>query len=723
MADDGDDNVIDFPRIGFTPPGGTGAGPGFTGPSDGVPRDPAQPETEPAGPVVRRSPLEALAALPAPGPQLPTGAPMPAGDTPEGGAAGSALQHGFVPEALRGPGYDDTSQTESAGLGALSMAAVLAVAVAALRGIHTAVTNRRATREQRQAVADAARRSRRTPNASGAAGASVSGGHTSGGGGGGGRRNIPAGHDWARRSLNHTGPSGGRGPGGSGAKGTGGRNESPGRRRNNGGGSTDLRKAGLFSRSGSGTDASGRRGDRKDRDRVRRDRLGGGHKTTQSGDAGSRLRLRRPRNPGPKNGPDSGAPKRGPGAGQGRGGRRKPPTGTTGPKGTLRAPKNSPRRSGQGKASRNTGPNTAPSPKAKAKNKGRNGKAGGPQRRVTLRQAITAEAERRLRKRRKHMTPAISVSKKRRKKNKTGPGRPNPASATTSTSTSTGPTTSKAGKVNRNKSRQGPAKAGRRTSPWDHARRRIRARWAKRRAAWNGGAPYTAPPYGGGPRRSPFQAAGMAGAAAYGTTYTVERIDNPGDQNRRWEPRPPKARPAAGAIPPPRPAATPPPAASTPPGTGAPTSTKGGGMTLPANTTPGFNLTPSMTAEHTTEVTLDDTLEVLEKLTSESFGAHDESVRLAAKAKELRAALEDLAADLQSRHNVIGRLTGAAMARLAESMDVLARKAEQMAVSSLAAAEMSEGAEQAMFDAYKPVQQATADAGLAVPSARVHNEG
>lgn len=148
-------------------------------------------------------------------------------------------------------------------------------------------------------------------------------------------------------------------------------------------------------------------------------------------------------------------------------------------------------------------------------------------------------------------------------------------------------------------------------------------------------------------------------------------------------------------------------------------------MTLPANTTTtsGFNPVPSMSAEHTTEVTLDDTLEVLEKLTQESFGAHDESVQLAAKAKELRAALEDLAADLQSRHNVIGRLTGRAMALLAESMDVLARKAEQMAVSSLAAAELSEASEQAMFDAYKPVQQATADAGLAVPSARVHNEG
>lgn len=146
-------------------------------------------------------------------------------------------------------------------------------------------------------------------------------------------------------------------------------------------------------------------------------------------------------------------------------------------------------------------------------------------------------------------------------------------------------------------------------------------------------------------------------------------------------------------------------------------------MSVPARAASAVSGRVVMAAEHATEVTLDDTLKVLETLTQESFAAHDTSLQLAVKAREIRYALDELAADLRSRHNVIGQLTGAAMARLAESMERLSAKADQMAVSSLAAAELSEAAEQAMFDAYKPVQQATADAGLAVPSARVHNEG
>jgi len=143
-------------------------------------------------------------------------------------------------------------------------------------------------------------------------------------------------------------------------------------------------------------------------------------------------------------------------------------------------------------------------------------------------------------------------------------------------------------------------------------------------------------------------------------------------------------------------------------------------MTTPARTAS----TPAgMAAEHTTEITLDDTLSTLEQLTQESFTAHDASVVLSGKARQLRYALDELAADLRSRHNLLGNLTGAAMARLAESMERLARQAEEMSKSSLTAAELSEAAEQAMFDAYKPVQQATADAGLIVPSARIHNEG
>ncbi|MEU1798251.1 hypothetical protein [Streptomyces californicus] len=129
-----------------------------------------------------------------------------------------------------------------------------------------------------------------------------------------------------------------------------------------------------------------------------------------------------------------------------------------------------------------------------------------------------------------------------------------------------------------------------------------------------------------------------------------------------------------------------------------------------------------MDAQHQTEVTLDDTLDVLEELTQQSFTAHETCNKLSDKARQIRYELEDLAADLRSTHNVIGRLTGAAMAKLAESMEVLDRKAREMATKSLTAAELSESAENAMLDAYRPLQQATEDTGLAVPAARVHNQ-
>ena len=87
-----------------------------------------------------------------------------------------------------------------------------------------------------------------------------------------------------------------------------------------------------------------------------------------------------------------------------------------------------------------------------------------------------------------------------------------------------------------------------------------------------------------------------------------------------------------------------------------------------------------------------------------------------------RNSLDELAVDLAERHNIIGVLTSAAMARLAESMDLLARKAEEMRTESLTAAESVEVAHDEMHDAYKPVQQAAADAGLRMPSARIHNE-
>jgi hypothetical protein len=130
-----------------------------------------------------------------------------------------------------------------------------------------------------------------------------------------------------------------------------------------------------------------------------------------------------------------------------------------------------------------------------------------------------------------------------------------------------------------------------------------------------------------------------------------------------------------------------------------------------------------MDAQHATEVTLDDSLDLLAYLTEQGFSAHDLCVVLAQAAVELRRRFKQLELDLQVKHNVIGNLTAAAMAAFGESMDLLARMAVEMQTESLAAAELSESAENAMFDAYKPIQTATADAGLRVPSARIHNQG
>ncbi|MER5465539.1 hypothetical protein ABT010_33595 [Streptomyces sp. NPDC002668] len=346
--------------------------------------------------------------------------------------------------------------------------------------------------------------------------------------------------------------------------------------------------------------------------------------------------------------------------------------------------------------------------------------------RTTFGEAVHETAEKRLKRRRKKMgPPVVSKVKVRKPKKKTGPktkttkpGSTKPAGP--AAAGPTGPT--------------GPAaKAPTRRTPWStakaRARKRARMRTATvpgpRRAPTTGtttppkptAAPPTAPttapapaaagaatapsPPGGGtvpgtgePRLSPFEAMGMATTvSAPDAPITVERADS----------APSTAAKSGADLP-------------------ASTSTKGSSMgdALTKHASGGV---AAMDSEHATEITLDDTLDVLEELTQDSFKAHETCRKLAAKAREIRHALDELAADLRSRHNVIGRLTGAAMAKLAESMEVLARKADEMSAKSLAAAELCELAENAMFDAYRPVQRATEDAGLLVPSARIHNEG
>ncbi|MEW1723874.1 hypothetical protein [Streptomyces sp. NPDC093109] len=130
----------------------------------------------------------------------------------------------------------------------------------------------------------------------------------------------------------------------------------------------------------------------------------------------------------------------------------------------------------------------------------------------------------------------------------------------------------------------------------------------------------------------------------------------------------------------------------------------------------------SASAEHMTEVTLDDVLDKLADAKDECLTTYDECAVLAHRAVQLGDALRDLAAELAERHNIIGCLTSRAMYRLAESMDLLRVKAEAMRAQSLVAAESVELAHDEMHDAYRPVQQAAVDAGLHMPSARIHNE-
>ncbi|MDV9191587.1 hypothetical protein R6L23_25840, partial [Streptomyces sp. SR27] len=183
--------------------------------------------------------------------------------------------------------------------------------------------------------------------------------------------------------------------------------------------------------------------------------------------------------------------------------------------------------------------------------------------------------------------------------------------------------------------------------------------------------------------------------AATETVITLERLDKPGDAARRPAPEPPPALGSGGTA----------------------TSTKEHRVSVLAMPSSG-----GPAAEHVTEVTLDDVLDELAESKDECFTTYDECAVLADRARKLRDSLQALAAELAERHNVIGRLTSAAMNRLAESMDLIARKADEMRSKSLAAAEAVETAHDEMHDAYRPVQQAAADAGLRMPSARIHNE-
>ncbi|EFL29460.1 putative glycine-rich protein [Streptomyces himastatinicus ATCC 53653] len=734
-----DNNVISFPRIGFnltptTTPAATPDSPAVT--------PPAAPSTTPdtgSSDPVRRGPLDAIAALRDPGLTEPVvTAPAAAGD------------FDLVPATFRNdpaaPAAPDGGQDPiGPRLGALSLAAILAVAVAALRGIHTAATTWRERRKERQQRAEQTVASLASGGGSGGGkgkGSSGTGSTGSGsggagaGGGGGKRRKVQPGHEYGRGLLDNLGGKGKKNKGGKAGGGPSGGGKGPGGAGGPGGGS-------------------------KGSDKGSKGRSGGGH----GGDSPSKHR-RQDRNR--KASGNRGHHSSGTGGGSGKnhtGGHRKNKT-----------PK-APHRGSQG-----AGHNL----KKHQKNAQRDNRTRLPE---ALKDSTHKAADRRLDKRRKNLdTPALwsndSKSPKKGPKSKLTGGRGDVAPKKTSgkdrtdkKETDDGPDMSKLWDAlkhdtktaasgrwkNRGKNRRKPpvwrvdatdtpnsdktrkprAKkdkgAGAKSSNgsrWQRARdraRKLHDQWAAKDAP-NAGGTTGAPGPGTGwsrsERRSPFE---NVGRSTGGATWTVEREDYPGAQAKRWEPAAittgTPALPATGPA-----ALDPAPAPHTarpgtrrprpmPPAPSPSSSTRTPeartmAAHLPAQAPGGHR----MDDQHATEISLDDALDDYGDFKDDGFKTHDQAHKLANRAIKLRDTLTAFAEDLATNHNLIGPRFSRAMARIAESMDLVARMAEEMQDSSLAAAEMAEAADNDLNDAYRPYSTATADAGLSTPSAPIHNQ-
>ncbi|MFF3958830.1 hypothetical protein ACFYY1_37345 [Streptomyces sp. NPDC001890] len=380
--------------------------------------------------------------------------------------------------------------------------------------------------------------------------------------------------------------------------------------------------------------------------------------------------------------------------------------------------------------------------RAKARREKKKAAAAADADRTTLGQAVATEAGRRLKKRRKNLAPPMLTKVKKPKKkgdkdggatpdgpkvdltkkpkpaggSATGPGpkvdltrKPKPGGAK-----GTGPGKKKKARV-KPKSKKKTHGSASGSGPADRrkANRKERARRASERArkagadgsAGTGWDFYTPPPRE--ERRSAYDSMRDTDRQQQGK-WTAEQVFPPGYQAPLREPLTTGAR-----------------------GLPAGTSSHGPKNTkeAPVGNSPAVKAAAVTTAmddgmnpEHATEVTLDDVTEFLDEVVSEAFAAHDECLLLSGQAKELMYALDHLAARLAAKHNIIGRMTAWAMRKLAESMEVLSRKAEEMSIKSLHAAETCETAKTEMEDTYRPLTQATADAGLRTPSARVHNE-
>ncbi|MFF4542198.1 hypothetical protein [Streptomyces aureus] len=272
---------------------------------------------------------------------------------------------------------------------------------------------------------------------------------------------------------------------------------------------------------------------------------------------------------------------------------------------------------------------------------------------------------------------------------------------------------------------------GGRTTFWQAVHETIDGRWNKRRADWkaSGGprrqrtsprSPGTSGPSGdpnGGPSfGDPWQ---WVRASAFDTgddpvTVTVEQAGPVRGHGTRWEPTP--IAPARPQLPraPQRPAGT------------RPGTTHRRDFSMPPSAAGSVQVTPppanAMAGQHATEITLDGAVSALSRLTMAGMETYDDAHALAKQARRLLSELEAMGNDLAVTHNVLGPRTVRSFAVLMESVGMLVVNATRTAKSALAAAELAEAEEAAMERDYRPTQMAAVDAGLAAPSARIHNE-
>lgn len=724
MADNDDTNVISFPRIGFnlTPTTGTTPPP---------PPDPPAPGASPAGAgrPGRRSPLDIVGALPSPGPLLPA-TPPPSAPVP---------QPGTVPDTFRSEPAGDLIGPR---LGALGLAATLAVAVAALRGTHTMLSTwweqRQARHAETQALREARAKHTLAMQQAGYSAQQAAAKHQAALHGIGQKAaeqrakqnsKVPSSNEFGRKTLNRS-----NGAGGGGAKPNGQQpkptpkpapkpvakpNQTPNKPGPNGKNNqlnqkkpTAPDKKTLDDKKKPLPPKSPHRGSQGATDTLKKHQTPGKDRTTLpqalkkyvNDAARKRLEQRRNNDINPvlrKNTPKQ--------QDKTPVDLKKKPNGPAGQKGA-----------GHGKDQQAA---TTPKKTDQQPNQGGLGPA--------LKRGVQKAAARRWKRRqKKNKQPKVDLTKGPKKQ----------------------PRGAKAQDAN---TRQAKA---RNRDRWTKARDYLKKK-ATKSGCFPGGTPrggraQQAPgpgtpgtpgagqqqgPQTPGPgrprngRKSPFEHAGQTS----GTTYTVVSEHVPGSQAKRWEPDALTTGPAA--LPSKGPAALD--AAPTPhtqrPGTSRPKEAH------PMPPAPARREDPRITkakkqaartgrqvvaqarhmdARHATEITLDDALDEYGDFAADGFKTHDQCVKLAHRATKLRDTLTVFAEQLAAENNLIGVLFTGAMARMSESMDLVARMAEEMQTSSLEAAEMAETADNDLNDAYRPYSTATADAGLAVPSAPVHNQ-